>query len=156
MLEDKKDDRETRQEQYERFVANMERDTYKLKPKVYKIIKRILEDEVHRANIAPPDCEKMIKYYVNLWSDSDNEIEVANHEENKYEPFSWEELDGALKSSRNGNAPGSDKLPTDLFKNASITIKKRLLAFYNKILSGATIPEDFRTAIVISIFEKGD
>ena len=61
-----------------------------------------------------------------------------------------------MKSSRNGKAPGSDKLPTDLFKNTTITIKKRLLAFYSKILSGVTIPEDFHTAIVIPIFKKGD
>lgn len=76
------------------------------KPKMYKIIKIILEDEVYIANIAPPDCEKIVEYYPNLWSDPNNEIEAANHEEKKYEPFSGEELDGALKNSRNGKAPG--------------------------------------------------
>ena len=70
--------RETGQEQYKMFMANMERDTYKPKPKVYKIIKRISEDEVHRANIAPPDCKKMVEYYVNLWSDPNSEVVAAS------------------------------------------------------------------------------
>ncbi|XKL62635.1 hypothetical protein PGB90_002468 [Kerria lacca] len=37
---------------------------------VYKIIKRLVSDEVNKARIEPPDCEKMVNYFEDLWRDT--------------------------------------------------------------------------------------
>lgn len=71
-------------------------------------------------------------------------------------PFTFDELKSALLRSKNSKAPRCDKLPTDLYKYATVNFKRRLFKFYNKILAEGKIPADFRKKVVVSLYKKSD
>lgn len=67
-----------------------------------------------------------------------------------------EELTQALKSSKNGKAPGPGGIPMELLKAGGDRMMSILLEIINLVLGGDRIPDDLRTGFISPIFKKGD
>jgi len=66
---------------WDRFVTNLEHETYRTQPKVYKILKQISKDVKERARIQGSIDEKIfLQYYEKLWNTTNiNDISVTVH-----------------------------------------------------------------------------
>lgn len=71
--------------------------------------------------------------------------------------ISMGELKKALKSTASGRAPGLDGIPSDILKNGGEKMCEALLDLFNRCLLSGTVPQDFRDALLITIYKrKGD
>ena len=96
-------------------------------------------------------------YFSQLWSGKKEVTgSVDTSERDEADTFTMEELKAVLKTVRNGKAPGSDKIPMELFKYATSGIQRRLLNFLNIICREGKLTDDLKSAIVVPIFKKGD
>lgn len=149
--------RELQRESWDNFTTFLEQETYKLRPKTYKIIRRIDSNFNERVQLPKLRLEDAKAYYTNLWK------EAAEEQRQKQPPedegnvaITYAELEEAMKKCKNARAPGEDGIAAELFKYASIKFKKRLLKIYNNMWKKETIPKNHRTAVVLPIFKKGD
>ena len=71
------------------------------------------------------------------------------------EEITMEELDRAFRSVKNGKAPGIDGLPAEAWL-ALGEAKGILLEFYNRCWRQETFPKDWKEALVVGIFKKGE
>ena len=69
------------------------------------------------------------------------------------EAFSMEEMDTALKSLKNGKAPGNDNIHTEFLKNLSPEATSWLQSFLSTCLTTSTIPSKWKTAKVTAILK---
>ena len=67
-----------------------------------------------------------------------------------------DELEKALKLTKNGKTPGLDNINSELYKYAPEEFKLRLLQFLNKVYRENCIPVEWRNAVINPIFKKGD
>jgi hypothetical protein len=67
-----------------------------------------------------------------------------------------DELEKVLKLTKNGKAPGQDKINSELYEYAPVEFKLRLLQFLNNIYRENCIPNEWRNAVITPIFKKGD
>lgn len=75
-------------------------------------------------------------YYHDLWTGIEGEEqggERSEPEEQQTE-IGREELEQALKKTKNAKAPEEDGLSAELYKYAITNLKKRLLKFFNSML----------------------
>ena len=73
------------------------------------------------------------------------------------EEISMEELKKALKSTASGKAPDLDGIPLDFLQNCGEKMCKALLDLFNRCLLSGTVPQDFRDALIVTIYKrKGD
>lgn len=63
-------------------------------------------------------------------------------------------LDLALKFIRSGKAPGQDGIPSDVLKQGGPTLKSKLLDLYNAFWQNQYLPQDFKDALIVSIYKK--
>lgn len=70
------------------------------------------------------------------------------------EEISMEELKKALKTTASGKAPGLDGIPSDVLKKGGDKLHETLLDLFNKCLSSGTVPQDFRDALIVTIYKK--
>lgn len=159
----KRKSRKIQRESWENFTSYLEQETYKLRPKVYKIIRRIDSNFNERIQLPKLDMEEAKTFYRDLWTDSNEQIESEEHDKKEEKtaetvnaPITMKELEEALKKSKNAKAPGEDGLSIELYKYSSSKFKKRLLNFINSIWEKETTPEEFRNAIVVPLYKKGD
>jgi len=61
-----------------------------------------------------------------------------------------------LKLTKNGKTQGQDNINSELYKYAPKEFKLRLLQFLNNIYRKNRIPNEWRNAVIIPIFKKGD
>ena len=61
-----------------------------------------------------------------------------------------------LKLTKNGNAPAQDNINSELYKYATVEFKLRLLQFLNNIYRENHIPNEWRNAVITTVFKKGD
>jgi hypothetical protein len=61
-----------------------------------------------------------------------------------------------LKLTKNDISSGEDNINSELYKYAPEEFKLRLLKFLNNIYTENCVPNEWRNAIVIPIFKKGD
>jgi len=66
------------------------------------------------------------------------------------------ELEKALNLTKNGKTPGQDNINLELYKYAPAEFKLRLLQFLNNIYRENRIPNEWRNAVINSIFKKGE
>jgi hypothetical protein len=154
----KKKSRELQRESWNKFISHLEEETYKLRPKTYKILRRMNADFNEKIYLPKLKMDEAEKYYKNLWTDNDEDSTETpkNVPLGKYEKIKSQELEEAIRKTKNSKAPGEDEIPAELYKYSSIKFKRRLLDFYNLIIEQETIPEEFENAIVVPIFKKGD
>ena len=68
--------------------------------------------------------------------------------------FNIRELEECL-NTLSGTTPGVDKITYQMIKNAPIIFKQRIIDLYNNIFLTGTIPEIFKTALIVPI-KKSD
>ena len=153
----KRKSRKLQRESWENFITFLEHDTYKLRPKVYKIIRRIDTNFNERVGLPKIKINDAKEYFEELWSDENaQDTKIEDEIRETEDRISFRELQEALKTAKNAKAPGEDGIPTELYKYASGEFKRRLLEFLNRMYQEEKVPEDFKTAIVIPLFKKGD
>lgn len=156
----KREVRKIKRGSWDKYVTNLEKEINGTKPKIYKVIKNLDQEIKERISIGRVDEKKAVEYYKTLWtSESTPETErretiIPDQEEEI--KITLEELEEALRKTKNGKAPGSDGINSELIKNASRKFKVRLTRLYNRILKEGKIPSEWRGAIVVPIFKKGD
>ncbi|KAJ8346851.1 hypothetical protein SKAU_G00282520 [Synaphobranchus kaupii] len=69
-------------------------------------------------------------------------------------PITMAELNKALKDTRSGKAPGQDGIPSDVLKHGGPTLKSELLDLYNACWQSQCLPQDFKDALIVTIFKK--
>jgi hypothetical protein len=99
-----------------------------------------------------------LHYCKQLWNiENFNETKAEWNYENKEDSIiTSDELEAALKLTKDGKSSGEDNINSELYKHAPKEFKQRLLKFLNNIYSKSTTPNERRNAIVIPIFKKGD
>ena len=68
-------------------------------------------------------------------------------------PFTTQDLQTALSKLKRDKAPGPDSVPNELFSLFDRDLEIELLAFYNKVLVNGIVPDDWKEATVVSIFQ---
>lgn len=66
------------------------------------------------------------------------------------------ELKDVLKRAKSNKAPGIDGIPAEFFVNAPVELLESVLIIFNNILEYATVPQNFRKAVIFPILKKGD
>jgi len=156
--------REVRKRQrlsWDRFVTNLEHDTYRTQTKVYKILKQISKDVKETARIQGNiDENTFLQYYGKLWNTTNiNELQLEDNSADYLHAFIiLDELEKALKLTTNGKTPGLDNINSELYKYAPEEFKLRLLQFLNnvRVYRENCIPVEWRKAVITPIFKKGD
>ena len=69
-------------------------------------------------------------------------------------PITGEELDKAVKETKSGKAPGLDGIPADIYKYGGIEQKDQLLSLYNACLEKGALPQDFKDALIVTVYKK--
>lgn len=68
-----------------------------------------------------------------------------------------EELNLAIKQTKLGKAAGQDGIPAEVWRYGGITMRAQLLQLFCNIWSSGELPQDFKDAIIITIYKrKGD
>lgn len=84
--------------------------------------------------------------YATMWhidDDLDREITV-------------EEIRKVLQSTKPNKAPGADRVPYEMFKNASVEFLDELVKSFNVIFETGNVGEEFAESIIFPIHKKGD
>jgi len=66
------------------------------------------------------------------------------------------EVEKALKVTKNGKSVGEYNVKSELYKYTPEELKLRLLQFLGRVYTKDCIPDEWRNAVVIQIFKKGD
>ena len=147
----------------------------------YKILKSLRKDKtVQTLNIKNKDGEILTEdksimkrwreHFQELLGTEDEDVkrsqqtkEENTREEGKIKTASQnpsyvteEELDKALKRTKNGKAPGADKISAEMLKKMGNRGKLFLLELYNKLWSEEIIPHDWEIGQIVPIHKKGD
>ena len=72
------------------------------------------------------------------------------------EEISMEELEKAIRSMSDGKSPGIDGIPSEVYKHAGDHIKAKLLELFNLCLNNGEVPQEFKDALIVTIYKKGD
>ena len=70
------------------------------------------------------------------------------------EPFQ-QEMEKAICNLKINKAPVEDDIITELIKNASQELKKRLHALICKIWKDEKMPDDWKIGLIVPLFQKG-
>jgi hypothetical protein len=99
-----------------------------------------------------------LHYYKQLWNIQNfSEMKAEWNSENKENSIIMsDELEEALKLTKNGKSPGEDNINSELYKYAPKDFKQRLLKFLNNMYFKSTTPNEWRNAIVIPVSKRGD
>lgn len=118
------------------------------------------EKDIADIQIIKPD--EWLSYYKNLWTNKNardkNKKEDKNENliEDSVDQIEREELEEALSKMRNRKASGSDGIKAEMLKCATEEFKIRLLHFFNLCWNRRKIPTEWKLAVVLPIFKKGD
>jgi len=144
---------------WNKFFTDLEHDTCRTQPEVYKVVKQISKDVKETARIQGNIDENVcLQYYEKLWNTTNiNELQLEYNSANYlHASVTIEELEKALKLTKNGKAPGQDNINSELYKYAPEEFQLRLLQFWNNIYRENRIPNEWRNAVITPIFKKGD
>ena len=113
---------------WDKLVTNLEHEIYRTQPKVYKILKQISKDVKETARIQGSIDEKIfLQYYEKLWNTTNiNELPLEyNLADYLHDLITLDELEKALKLTKNGKTPGQDNINSVLYKYAPEEFKLR-------------------------------
>jgi hypothetical protein len=70
--------------------------------------------------------------------------------------FTLEELKYVLTKTKNGKAPGFDRVPYEFFKNGPDELISKVLKIFNRIYINGCVPDTFKRSIIYPLHKKGD
>jgi len=86
-----------------------------------------------------------------------NELQLEDNSADYLHAFIiLDELEKALKLTKNGKTPGLDNINAELYKYAPEEFKLRLLQFLNNVYRENCIPVEWGNAVITPVFKKGD
>jgi len=65
-----------------------------------------------------------------------------------------DELEKAMRTTRNGKAPGQDGIAAEVLKYAGTRLKEKLLELYNTCLEEMALLQNFKDALIVIIYKK--
>jgi len=71
-------------------------------------------------------------------------------------PPTFREFDAALKQMCHGKAAGPDNIPTEFLTHGGLVLKTRLHSLILKAWEEKQAPNDWKDALLVTIFKKGD
>ena len=86
--------------------------------------------------------------------DAGSQIEQRPVKEDLCNDITLDELTKALKTTANGKSPGPDGIPAEVLKNGGTQLHLALLDLYNRCLHTGRVPQDFRDALIVTIYKK--
>ena len=73
------------------------------------------------------------------------------------DPPTITEVEEAIKQLSDGKAPGSDAIPSEIYKCGSATLKVKLTELFQMIWNQQIIPQEFKDATIVHLYKrKGD
>ena len=131
--------------------------------KAWGILKSMRKQNNDCAGISPISMEEWREYYKALLTEDrpnfllDMVNENSTNEENLHiPPVTTQEVIRAVKLSKNGRAPGPGNIYNELIKSAPIILYEILAKMYDKCLKGDIVPREWKTAIITSLYKKGN
>ena len=86
-----------------------------------------------------------------------NELQLEdNSADYLHASITLDELEKALKLTKNGKTPGLDNINLELYNYAPEEFTLRLLQFLNNTFRENCIPDEWRNSVITPIFKKGD
>lgn len=140
---------------WERFIGRIEHDLFGRQALAFKVMRSLNKNVRENVQINIIEKDRWIKHYKDLWYEEQSET-VKIQANADVDNLSIEELQEALKKSKNRKAPGMNGINTEFLKYAGILFHLRLLHFFNMCWKNKQIPKEWRQAKVISLFKKGD
>ena len=104
----------------------------------------------------PITIHKWETFYKDLWTTKDDEPFCLAQNDINIDPLNIDELESALESFKNKKAPGIDQIQIELIKYSPPSLRNRLLLLLNECWKAGSIPEDWKEAITLPIFKRGD
>jgi len=71
-------------------------------------------------------------------------------------PFTYIELNKAIKNLATSKAPGSDGIPNEIWKSLTVEVKKKLLDTFNTLFEDHNFDKSWSEIIIMPIFKKGN
>ena len=66
-----------------------------------------------------------------------------------------EEILAAIKSMKSGKTPGRDGIPAEIYQYGGAALHAQLLKFYHIYWTAKELPQQFKNALIIAIYNKG-
>ena len=92
---------------------------------------------------------KHTNFYTNLWFTPKFQLKFLETENADDYCITNDELRVALRKTKHVKSPGEDNLNSELYKYAGVLFNDRFLRFLNKIYQTTTLPEEWKTSIII-------
>jgi hypothetical protein len=147
--------RKMNHESWEAFVKRTEHDVTGAQQMRFKIFKKLASKENDNARINLILEEEWTKHYKYLLYKHDIDLTNTMSQQDE-QAISYEELEQAIKNSKNRKSAGPDNIPMELWQNFGKNMKKLLLRFFNNLWKQGTVPKEWETALMINIYKKGD
>lgn len=142
-----------------KWIQELEQDLQGRQTFAYKAIKNLNRNEKERARINNLEEAEWLKYYDKLWCNKNQQNEEEDVETQHIygiDNITLEELNRALKISKNRKAPGPVEINMELIKYEGLLLKQRYLHFINQCWHSKDIPHKWQKSMVQPIFKKGD
>ncbi|XP_039280839.1 uncharacterized protein LOC111056792 [Nilaparvata lugens] len=127
--------RKAHEDSWDRFISGIEDDLHGRQEVAYKLIKHLNSDVKEMAKIENIGKEEWIQHYKDLWYKSDVPfMEKAQQLQRKIDGIDLigiEELEEALRQTKNRKATGLDHINSELLKYGGTLLKFRLLHLIN-------------------------
>lgn len=128
----------------------------------WRFIKNIRKDSNEKVRITAITIDEWEQYYNKLLNEDraqykEIHFEVIENKGRDVEEVTVEEIQDALKSTKNGRAGGPGGIPIELVKNGPIQLLEILRDIFDACMRrNATVPTEWRQGIISSIYKKGN
>lgn len=153
-----------KQQYWEKFSKELEFDFFGLQRQVWKTIRNQKRETREFIESSKISAQQWTSYFTLLFQN--DECEEENGEggretelEEGNEPtmhITLTELEESLIKLRNRKSTGLDGINNELLKYGGESMRNELYSLLNKILRDRKVPKEWKTAILVPIFKKGD
>lgn len=151
--------KQLKNQHWEMFSRRMESDFYGLQKQIWRMIMKQRKEVNDLIEVHHITEEAWVSYITTLFERGSNSLDESDlniNGTNNDATVSYLEVVEALKALKNRKSPGQDGIPNELLKYGGHQLTNELLKLINKIVSSHTIPNKWRTSIMIPLFKKGD
>ena len=113
----------------------------------------VVSNEKEKAAVFTSYFERLYNPVVNVDRELLGEYEVQGSNE-EWEPITEEEVNAALRSTKNRKAAGVCGIPHELLKYGGEEMVRELTTLFNLIVEEKIVPEEWKRAIIVPIFKN--
>ena len=100
--------------------------------------------------------ERWAQFYEDLYSDVSTSLPLDDSSEDPIPPILLSEIEHAVNNLKNGKSPGLDNIYSEYIKAGGKPLLLVLLRLFNLILTTGTVPQAFKTALIVVLYKKGN